>query len=265
VCHGGHQRTLVYGRVGRWSTLSTAETAVAQKSAPSGAPPRLHLGCGLNTPDGWIHVDGSLGAWLAKHPILKRVAQLLRMAPRSQFEIPWDPDIVVHDVRKRLPFSDASMTAVYSSHLLEHLYLDEAQRLLAECRRVLVPGGVLRLVVPVLRAIVREYLVGAPIAGSDYADASPADRLNRRLLLRPPGLPKRSFLYRWYSANEFHTHKWMYDAESLIDLVRSSGFDDVEQRPLHDSCIDGIEQLESPSRVCDGAGVCVEAIRPIEA
>ena len=224
---------------------------------------RLHLGCGLATPEGWIHLDGSLGAWLAKHPLLKRLARLLRLAPRAQFDVPWNTNIVVHDVRKRLPFPDASMAAIYSSHLLEHLYLDEAERLLAECRRVLAPGGVLRLVVPDLRALVREYLEGVTLAGSeDAADLSPADRLNSQMLLRVPRLPKRSLLYRWYSANEFHTHKWMYDAESLIIHVRRAGFEEVDERPLHDSRIDGIEHVESPGRVSGGAGVCIEGIRP---
>ena len=240
----------------------TLETPPPLESPPP-VGPRLHLGCGLNTPAGWIHVDGSLGAWLARHPVLKQLARLLRLAPRSQFDVPWDKNIVVHDVRKRLPFSNRALSTIYASHLLEHLHLDEAQQLLAECRRVLAPGGVLRLVVPDLRAAVIEYLQEIPDGSCDILDASAADRLNRRLLLRQPSVPARSFLYRWYSANDFHSHKWMYDAESLAHHLRRAGFDEVEERGLHDSRIADIEQIECPGRVAGGAGVCIEAIRPM--
>jgi SAM-dependent methyltransferase len=239
--------------------LVPCETPPAQ---PRPTGDRLHLGCGLNTPDGWIHLDASRGAWLAKHPILKWIANALRLAPSEQFDVPWSKNIVVHDVRKPLPFPDGSLSAVYASHLLEHLHFDEGQRLLAECRRVLAPGGVLRLVVPDLRTIVREYLHGIPGAASGGVETNAADRLNRRLLLRPPSVPKRSFFYRWYSANEFHAHKWMYDAESLVDHMCRAGFDEVQERPVHDSRIAGIEDIERAERVIGGAGVCIEGLRP---
>ncbi|MBK9493929.1 MAG: methyltransferase domain-containing protein [Xanthomonadales bacterium] len=53
------------------------------------------------------------------------------------------------DVIERLPFDDAVASHVYASHLLEHLmYPGQVAAFLRECRRVLVPDGVLRLVVP---------------------------------------------------------------------------------------------------------------------
>jgi len=109
---------------------------------------RLHLGCGLNTPEDWINLDGSWNAWLAKHPIMRRLFKALRVLPPSLFNIPWSPDILFHDVRKPLPFQNESLCAIYASHLLEHLYLEEAKRLMKECFRVLQPGGILRMVVP---------------------------------------------------------------------------------------------------------------------
>src|SRR5438105_2893856 len=115
--------------------------------------PRLHVGCGFNTPNGWINMDSSWGARLAKHPQLHRAARTLRLAPEKQFEYQWCTNILLHDLRKPLPFPSASVSAIYGSHVLEHLYLVEARRLLQECFRVLSTGGILRLVVPDLKSI----------------------------------------------------------------------------------------------------------------
>lgn len=62
------------------------------------------------------------------------------------------------DVRERLPFGDTTVDAVYHSHLLEHLDAATARSFLHECRRILAPGGTIRVVVPDLEAIVRSYL-----------------------------------------------------------------------------------------------------------
>jgi SAM-dependent methyltransferase len=63
-----------------------------------------------------------------------------------------------YDARKRLPFADASVDAVYHAHLLEHLESDDARQFLIECHRVLRPGGVVRVVVPDLEGIAQAYL-----------------------------------------------------------------------------------------------------------
>ena len=66
--------------------------------------------------------------------------------------------VLLHDVRKGLPFSDHAFDVCYSSHLLEHLTRDEGDYLLFEIYRVLKPGGLVRLVVPDLQDVVNGYL-----------------------------------------------------------------------------------------------------------
>ena len=68
------------------------------------------------------------------------------------------PDVRAYDLRRGLPYEDDSFDGVYHSHVLEHLSPDAARGMLTECRRVLRPGGVLRVVVPDLEGIAREYL-----------------------------------------------------------------------------------------------------------
>jgi len=226
---------------------------------------RLHLGCGLTTPAGWINIDGSWNARLAKHPVLRRIAHSLQLISADKLSVPWDSTILIHDVRKPLPFPADSADVIYSSHLLEHLYFEEARALIQECFRVLTAGGVLRVVVPDLRAIVREYLgegqIGEP--SKEFETLQPADRLNHRLLMWPAAPSKGNFLYRLYTGlKDFHQHKWMYDANSLNALFASTGFAAVQEMPLYTSRIAGIEAVEHPSRVADGQGICVEGIKP---
>jgi len=68
------------------------------------------------------------------------------------------PEVRQHDIRKNLPYPDAEFDACYTSHVLEHLRPQEAERLIAECRRILKPQGIIRVVVPDLETIAREYL-----------------------------------------------------------------------------------------------------------
>jgi SAM-dependent methyltransferase len=65
--------------------------------------------------------------------------------------LPWD-------LREGFPFPDGSCHAIYSSHVLEHLDRKTVHLFLSECQRVLKIGGVLRLALPDLEAIVRSYL-----------------------------------------------------------------------------------------------------------
>jgi predicted SAM-dependent methyltransferase len=103
----------------------------------------LNLGCGARTHPAWTNVD-------------------FRADP---------PRVIGHDLRTPLPFADGSFSAVYASHVLEHFPHDYAPVFLAECRRVLKPRGIVRIVVPDLEMIARLYLkyLDAALAGDDQA------------------------------------------------------------------------------------------------
>lgn len=90
----------------------------------------LNLGCGRRVHAAWVNVDVVAAA----------------------------AGVQVHDLRKGIPFPDGAFDAVYHSHLLEHLDRGAGAALLRECRRVLAPGGVIRVVVPDLEGIARAYL-----------------------------------------------------------------------------------------------------------
>ena len=108
------------------------------------------------------------------------------------------PGVIEHDLRRGLPFADSSCDVVYHSHLLEHLRPDEAAQLLAECRRVLRPGGTLRIAVPDLEGIARQYLRSLDAAAENPA-ASPdhewmtVELLDQMVRTRSGGQMRRYF------------------------------------------------------------------------
>ena len=83
-------------------------------------PLQLIFGCGLTRYPGWVGIDCFAGKTV---------------------------DLVL-DLRRRLPFRDASVRYCFSEHFLEHLYPDEAKLHLTEVHRILKSGGVYRIVVP---------------------------------------------------------------------------------------------------------------------
>jgi len=80
----------------------------------------VNLGCGPHYIEGMINCDGNL---------FNRIDLWL-------------------DLRRPLPFPDASVAVAYTSHTLEHLFPNDALKLLQEIRRVLRPDGIARVAVP---------------------------------------------------------------------------------------------------------------------
>lgn len=103
------------------------------------------------------------------------------------------------------------------------------------------------------------YLKGKNGDSSLSKKTVPADQLNERLGFRSPAPPSGNFLLRFYSLwKDFHHHKWMYDADSLIRYMDEAGFAGVIERGYLQSEIPGIEEIEEAERILDGAGVSVE-------
>lgn len=64
-----------------------------------------------------------------------------------------DADI---DITKPLPFPDNKFFMILMEHVLEHISGPDVFRCLKECHRVLVPGGFLRVCVPILDRLTPE-------------------------------------------------------------------------------------------------------------
>lgn len=66
--------------------------------------------------------------------------------------------VLAHNLLQGIPFADESFEVVYHSHVLEHFLRKDGINFLRECNRVLKPGGTVRIAIPDLEKITRNYL-----------------------------------------------------------------------------------------------------------
>jgi SAM-dependent methyltransferase len=90
----------------------------------------VNLGCGSRYHPAWINID---------------------IAPHN-------PGVIKHDLVKNIPLESSSCDVVYHSAFLEHIRPSDTKVFLCECKRVLKPGGILRVGVPDLEALCKIYL-----------------------------------------------------------------------------------------------------------
>jgi predicted SAM-dependent methyltransferase len=198
---------------------------------------KLNLGCGPVQPAGWVNVDGSRRAWLASRlPLLDRALVRCRLLPATEFTAA----TTFADLTRPLPWDAGVASAVYLGELLEHLTRDEARRLLGECRRVLAPGGIIRVRVPDGARFWAQYLRAyeavrqRPRRAWDDAHTRWVEMFFRDVCVRPRLLTSAA-----------HYHKWQWDEVSLTLALEAAGFADVTRRGLHDSAIPDVARVET--------------------
>lgn len=180
---------------------------------------RLNIGCGTTPTEGWLNMDNSLAIKLANSPLSYKLAKLCGLLTSQQIEnIEWNKSnkIQFADATKSLPLKNSSVDCIYTSHMFEHLSQEGARKFLAEARRVLESGGVLRISVPDLGIAIKEYL-----------DSSDADLFMRSMLVEAPPISTLKQKVSLLAAGYRH-HQWMYDGQSLSKLLTEMGFKDVE-------------------------------------
>ncbi|MCB1865340.1 MAG: methyltransferase domain-containing protein [Chromatiales bacterium] len=135
----------------------------------------------------------------------------LTMDLQPQCDLYWD-------LRHGLPFPDASLDAVYSSHFLEHLSFQHGERFLAECLRALKPGASFSICVPDARIFLQAYVNGVELDRDLWMPFKPADNQTTRID------------YVNYIAYMRGHHHYMFDEENLLARLRNAGFSEVAPR-----------------------------------
>jgi predicted SAM-dependent methyltransferase len=142
---------------------------------------KVHLGCGRYRNEGWYHVDFR--------------------SPKADLRV---------DIRRGLPFGDASCRFIFCEHVFDHLELGELRWVLSECHRVLEPDGAIRIILPDLERFVRAYTERDKewVRAVWGRDLSPAESLNEIFFA---DIRKR----------------FLHDFSSLGGALRQAGFKDV--------------------------------------
>ena len=211
---------------------------------------KLHLGCGSTVVPGWENIDKSPSIVLARVPALRRALAAARVLTPEQANADFPSGIVRADVRRGLPYEEATVRYIYSSHMIEHMPRWQGLALVKECRRVLEPGGVLRLATPDLAQVVDAYRNGVK---GDAATAADAFMGGLGTFMEQPGPRVQRLLQRLFVA----PHQWLYDEQSLTLLLEEAGFVETGVRGFLDSTLPDIALLEHREH-----SLFVEATRP---
>lgn len=213
----------------------------------------LNLACGPKTDPSWNNLDFSPYALLARHPRLTALAAAFRLlSPERKERLAHiDPTIVRWDLAKGIPFPEDSFDVVYHSHFLEHLDRESARTFLLECRRTLKPGGILRIVLPDLGSLVRNYVgaVTAIVTSQPMAEArhdkAVHDLFDQMVRTESSGAKEQKgwrrtleSLWRGDARKTGESHRWMYDRHSLARLLTELGFEEIDARTAATSGIE---------------------------
>ncbi len=185
----------------RWAEAEKAKreqdarnTARVEALVRSGEPILLELGAGDRRLKGWTTID-----WGG------------------------ESDLCL-DLSLPLPFPDACVDGIYSSHVLEHFaYPQPLCGLLAECRRILKPKGFFSAAVPNARPYFEGYF---------QPDAFDPET---RCLYRPAYHYHSAIDYVNYIAYMDGHHRYMFDEANLPAILTQAGFEDARIRAFDPS------------------------------
>ena len=166
----------------------------------------LNVGCGSSRPadPSWINMD-TLRACLSPDYRPETVESLRQLNLEHNY--------LEHDAHKiPWPFEDCSLDGILMNHSIEHFDCLEAVKIIKECRRLLLAGGVLRIGVP-----------DAAIFRHVNAEDCPENSMRIFGEPTPPEIAD-SFLSL---ALFFWEHKQVFSEDSLWCHLRVAGFSDI--------------------------------------
>jgi predicted SAM-dependent methyltransferase len=212
---------------------------------------RINIGCGSSPTPGWGNYDNSPSIFIAKHPIICFLLKQLKLLSSGNIQlikVAQNNELQFANAAKRIPLPSESIEAIYTSHMLEHFDRKEAKIFLTEAFRVLRSEGILRVVVPDLKAQVDEYYLSGDADQFLEKSLLPCDRPN-------------SFITRIkFAFIGPRNHLWMYDQVSLVKLVTSMGFLNTNPIPFGTTNIPNPGNLDLYERA-EGS-ICIEAFKP---
>jgi predicted SAM-dependent methyltransferase len=200
----------------------------------------VQFGCGMCAPVSWQNFDAGPAFWLqSRLPFLKP------LLVKKGFP-PYPENIQYGDVIKGLPIPQQSADAVYCSHVLEHMTLDEFRVAIKNVFSYLRPGGTFRLVLPDLEQLINAYV-------SDRT-AGAASRFMQDSFLGEPTFVRgvKAMPTALFGRSR---HLWMWDYKGIEEQLAAVGFTDIRRAQLGDSPDPRFSEVEAESRWTDCLGV----------
>jgi predicted SAM-dependent methyltransferase len=208
----------------------------------------INLGCGVDNPPGWLGIDGGVYLLFKSVPqaITKMLWNLFNMSNRYTFESYFGKiysiNVIHHDLLDGIPLRENTVPAIYSSHFFEHLYKQDALRLINECYRVLQPGGIIRICVPSLESEVNR--IKEAVLAYENGDI---EKIQPFVTSELAGF-----------TNKFSVHKYIYNYSALEKALSIAGFVNMSEQSAGKGNIRDVDKLDIRG------GLFVEAMKPAD-
>lgn len=193
---------------------------------------QLHVGCGEVVLPDWLNVEyeprkiygafsESKGAWLLNY-----------------------------NLHKRWPLKSKSLDFIAAAHFIEHFDLNEGLIFMQKCFDVLKPGGVIRLSCPDLAIYAQHYV-------SKNKTFFENSLIQEWCTFKKAKTCGQIFAAKAYDSG--NSHRWFYDAESLIQCLELVGFKNACKCGRLEGKMPDLEKIELADRELE---TCyVEAIK----
>jgi predicted SAM-dependent methyltransferase len=144
----------------------------------------LNLGCGRTYHNSWINID---------------------FVSSSEY-------VEVHNLLNGIPINNYDVDVVYHSHILEHFSKKDGFHFIEECYRVLKTNGIIRIAVPDLETIAKEYLSNLQLAIDGNVEAKRNYEwikleLLDQMVRNENGGDMKNYLYQPILENESYVYK----------------------------------------------------------
>ena len=204
----------------------------------------VQYGCGPCAPVNWRNFDASPTLQLQKLPLVGRVFRSHFVAERGY--LVFTPNVEYGNIVRGLPVKSGACNAIYCSHVLEHLTLEDARVALRHSYDYLAPDGIFRFVLPDLEHLAKRYLessdVGASIWFMEHSGLGRSTR-NRGI---------EGCLREWLGNS---SHLWMWDFRSLSFELEQVGFRNIRRAEFSDSREPRFADVEDIGRWSNCVGV----------
>lgn len=195
---------------------------------PNSKSNKANIGCGVTITEGWINVDATPHAMIAKWPkfILKQLYKISNVSA-DDWHLTFDEYygilrnnvFIHHRIENGMPFPDNSLDYVYTSHMVEHLYKETTKMFLKEVFRTLRPNGIIRISIPDLEYAFKQYQLG-----------------NTEECLRLFFVPTHF--------NQLFQHHYLYDFNLLKKFLNEAGFEKVTRCEYQKGNVPDAEKLD---------------------
>jgi ubiquinone/menaquinone biosynthesis C-methylase UbiE len=198
----------------------------------------VQYGSHFCAPENWRNFDASPTL------LFERIPMIGRLYTKNDSRFP--SNVEYGDIVKGLPISNESCEAVYCSHTLEHLSLEDLRVALQNTYKILKKGGTFRLVLPDLEYEIQKYI----------NDKSPTASINllKELSLGKERRPKGiiGFLSEWLGNSN---HLWMWDFKSLEAELKIQNFTHIRKAYFGDSSEPFFADVENIERWTNCLGI----------